>query len=67
MSLNLIYHITSRDAWQQAQAAGTYRGDTLATEGFIHTSTSAQVARTANRFYHGRAGLVLLAIDPARL
>lgn len=67
MTLNLIYHITSRDGWQQAQAAGAYRGDTLATEGFIHTSTGAQVARTANRFYHGRAGLVLLAIDPARL
>jgi uncharacterized protein (DUF952 family) len=67
VTLNLIYHITSRDAWQQAQAIGAYRGDTLATEGFIHTSTGAQVARTANRFYHGRAGLVLLAIDPARL
>src|SRR4051794_13490792 len=67
MTLNPIYHITSRDAWQQAQAAGSYRADTLSTEGFIHTSTGAQVARTANRFYHGRAGLVLLAIDPVQL
>ena len=62
-----IYHITSAAAWQQAQAVGAYRGDTLATEGFIHTSTGAQVARTANRFYRDRTGLVLLAIDPALL
>ena len=67
MTLNLIYHITGVDAWQQAQAEGAYRGDTLSAEGFIHTSTGAQVARTANRFYRGRAGLVLLAIDPAKL
>jgi uncharacterized protein (DUF952 family) len=67
MTNQYIYHITSRTAWQQAQAEGAYRGDTLATEGFIHTSTGSQVARTANRFYYGRAGLLLLVIQAARL
>ena len=62
-----IYHITSRDAWQAAQYIGAYHGDTLESEGFIHTSTKVQVPRTANRFYRGRAGLILLTIEPSRL
>ncbi len=65
-SPDLIYHITSRKDWEAAQAAGSYRADSLASQGFIHASTRAQVLRTANRFYHGQRGLVLLAIDPRR-
>ena len=56
----IIYHITSRTAWEAAQAAGEYSPDSLKTEGFIHASTGEQVADTANRFYHGQKGLVLL-------
>jgi uncharacterized protein (DUF952 family) len=58
-----IYHITPRETWENAALAGIYQGDTLATEGYIHTSTREQVLRTANSFYHGRSGLVLLEID----
>ncbi|MCP4166835.1 MAG: DUF952 domain-containing protein [Chloroflexi bacterium] len=63
----MIYHITTQNAWNAASNKGEYRIDSLDTEGFIHCSTQAQVVRTANRFYPGQRGLVLLAIDPAEL
>jgi uncharacterized protein (DUF952 family) len=63
----IIYHIAKKAAWDQAMGEGLYRADTLASEGFIHCSTREQVERTADKYYHGQAGLVLLAIDEARL
>jgi uncharacterized protein (DUF952 family) len=63
----VIYHITTPAAWQQAQVEGSYRADSLATEGFIHASTAQQIAATANRFYDGRSDLLLLEIDEERL
>lgn len=64
---DLIFHITPYDSWASAQIDGIYRGDTLESEGFIHTSTLQQIVRTANKFYHARSGLVLLCIDPLRV
>jgi ribosomal-protein-serine acetyltransferase len=64
---NMIYHITTQEAWQQAQSAGTYRHPSLDAEGFIHASTRDQILWVANRFYVGGSGLVILAIDPAKL
>ena len=63
----IIYHITSNADWAAAQAAGVYTADSLQSEGFIHCSTPGQVVATANRYYKGVAGLVLLAIAPARV
>ncbi|QZZ23648.1 DUF952 domain-containing protein [Leptothermofonsia sichuanensis E412] len=65
--MNWIFHITPRSHWEQAQQAGSYRADSLDTEGFIHCSTPAQVVRVADLFYRGQSGLVLLCIDPERL
>lgn len=62
-----ILHFCPRAAWQAAQDAGEYRGDTLATEGFIHCSTADQVQLPANALVRGRTDIVLLEIDPARL
>ncbi len=59
----MIYHITSRDAWHQAQLARSYSAPSLATEGFIHASTHQQIVDTANRYYQGKEGLVILEID----
>ena len=63
----MILHITSHSDWEAARAAGEYRLDSLETEGFIHCSTPEQVLGPANELYHGRAGLVLLVIDPSVL
>lgn len=65
--MNVILHITRQDQWEQAQVAGIYRGDTLASEGFIHCSTPAQVVRVANARFLGANGLVLLCIAPDRV
>jgi uncharacterized protein (DUF952 family) len=63
----MIYHITSRAAWQDAQQRGDYRVESLETEGFIHCSTKSQVLPVAEKFYQGQPGLILLMIDPALL
>ena len=60
----IMLHITQAEAWTQAQQAALYRGDTLEKEGFIHCSTPAQVVRTADRYFGGQYGLILLCIDP---
>ncbi len=63
----MIFHITSRAAWEAALGAGIYEADSLATEGFIHCSTADQYIRVANQRFPGRTDLVVLHIDPARL
>jgi uncharacterized protein (DUF952 family)/protein associated with RNAse G/E len=65
--MTLICHLTTREAWVQAVWAEELRAESLAIEGFIHTSTPEQVVATANRYYAGRSDLVLLSIDTDRL
>jgi uncharacterized protein (DUF952 family) len=60
-------HITRREDWLKALDQGSYTADSLAKEGFIHCSTLAQVAATANRYYAGQHGMVLLCIDASLL
>ncbi len=63
----MIYHITTHQAWQEAQAIGTYTAPSLAIEGFIHASTALQVPKVANAFYRDIPDLVLLHLDDTRL
>jgi len=63
----MIFHITSRKAWEEAKMKGVYRAESLTTEGFIHCSTLAQVLPVADNFYKGQIGLVLLMIEPTLL
>ncbi len=62
-----LYHIAIAEQWQAAQATGLYVADSLATEGFIHCSTSAQILAVANAFFRGQSGLLLLEIEGDRL
>ena len=63
----MIYHITSRAAWNEARQRGDYRADSLETEGFIHCSTEEQVVPVAEQLFKGHGDLYLLMIDPALL
>jgi uncharacterized protein (DUF952 family) len=67
MTKTMLYHITLKSEWQLAGERGWYEAPSLASEGFIHCSYKEQVADTANRYYTGAQGLVLLEIDPAKL
>lgn len=63
----MIYHITSRSAWAEAQTRGYYCAPSLDVEGFIHCSTRDQLLQVANDFYRGRTDLLLLCIDETLL
>ena len=64
----IVYKILTREDWQQACSTGSYAGsrDDLR-DGFIHLSAPQQVAATAARHFRGIDGLVLVALDTARL
>ena len=63
--MSLIFHITHKNQWQQAQQQGFYRCDSLGSEGFIHCSRREQVVWVADSFYRAHTSLVLLCIDSA--
>jgi glutathione S-transferase len=69
--VNLIYHIAIASDWAAAQRDGEYttstRGVSLDERGFIHASTSEQVAPVANLYYKGLPDLVVLVIDTERV
>jgi uncharacterized protein (DUF952 family) len=64
----LIYKVMTEVAfeacWRQGQFAGS--ADDVR-DGFIHFSAAHQLAGTLAKFFARQEGLVLLAIDPARL
>lgn len=56
------------EAWEEAVAAGQYTGtEDDRRDGFIHFSTATQLSESARRHRAGQAGLVLVAVEPARL
>lgn len=63
----MILHFCPRAQWEAAVSAGSYRADTLESQGFIHCSTPEQVAVPATALARGRRDLVLLEIDESRL
>jgi uncharacterized protein (DUF952 family) len=62
-----ILHVTPRAGWEDAGAEGEYRGDTLATEGFLHCCLKGQLAGVVARYFRGQTGLVVLRIDPDKV
>jgi uncharacterized protein (DUF952 family) len=64
----IIYKICPEAMWRKAVADGLFRGSPAdLADGYIHFSTASQVEETAARHFAGRADLVLVAIDGARL
>lgn len=66
-SMNTILHITKPQQWEQAKNLGTYRADSLDSEGFIHCSKSTQILKVAKRFFDNQKELVLLLIDSEKV
>lgn len=66
-----LLHLALADDWAASFESGEYTastlGRTLADVGFIHLSHPHQVVGVANTFYRGRADVMLLTIDAARL
>ena len=59
----IIFHITTREAWDSAGSKGMYQPEAFSIEGFIHCSTRDQVIQVANIRFRSQTGLVLLLID----
>ncbi len=68
MTEDLIYKILPRGEWEAAEAAGRFRGSGIdLQDGYIHLSTRQQVVETAERYFRGQRGLLLLAVAADRL
>ena len=63
----MIYHITTKQQWKIAQEKGFFDEPSLQNEGFIHNSTEAQVIGVLERYYKGKADLLLMHIDETKL
>ena len=63
----MIYHVIDKESWKNALKKGFYEAPSLHTEGFIHTSKQEQVAGVLERYYKGKADLLLLHIDETKL
>ncbi len=60
----LIYKIHPESDWLRSEAAGVFDGAPVDLEdGFIHFSTGAQLAGTAEKHFAGREGLLLVAVE----
>jgi uncharacterized protein (DUF952 family) len=63
----VILHVTSTARWMEAQQSGAYRGDTLASEGFIHCCLPRQLQHVLSTYFRGQSGLAALEIDETRV
>jgi len=63
-----IYKIVAETLWREAREKGVFHGASIdLADGFIHFSGQGQVEQTAQLHFAGQAGLLLVAVDPARL
>ena len=59
-----IYKILDREAWEQAQRKGVFKGSPVdLQDGFIHFSDAGQAQETARRHFRGQPDLMLLIVD----
>lgn len=62
-----IYHVTTKQEWNNAKGRGFYIVPSLETEGFIHCSEAQQVDGVLKRYYQGETDLLILVIDTQEL
>jgi uncharacterized protein (DUF952 family) len=63
----IIYHITTRQDWDESMKKGFYESPALKEEGFIHCSEEPQVKGVIERYFAGKTDLVKLVIDTEKL
>jgi uncharacterized protein (DUF952 family)/uncharacterized protein (DUF1330 family) len=64
----LIYKLLRAEEWEALQTAGETQGAPIdVADGYIHFSTSDQVAETAAKYFAGLDGVMLVAYDSAVL
>lgn len=65
---DIIYKIVPAELWVQAEASGVFGGAQIdLTDGYIHFSTGVQARRTAELYFKGQDGLLLVAVDASKL
>lgn len=67
METDFIYHITTKQAWEQALKYNEYTPKNFETDGFIHCSIERQIPGVLDRFFKGQSGLVQLKIEKNKL
>ena len=67
MESEFIYHITTKHAWEDAQAKQSYLPKDFEKDGFIHCSIERQIEGVLERFYQGQTGLIKLKIEKAKV
>ena len=61
--MSFLYKIMSKQEWEIAQAQGIYEGSEVdRRDGFIHLSAAYQVRATAQKYFSGKADLVLISV-----
>lgn len=64
----LIFKIMTEAEWDSAVSSDVYRGAPVdIADGYIHFSTSTQIAETAAKHFRGQAGLIAIAFDAGAL
>ena len=64
----IVYKIVATEEWAAAETAGAFTGAAIdRADGFIHFSTAEQAPETAAKWFAGRGGLTLAAIDAEAL
>ncbi len=64
----LVYKILPASLWRDAEKAGVFGGtEADLADGFIHFSTEEQIRETAQKYFAGQDGLLLIAADKDRL
>ena len=63
----MIYHITTEQDWSAYQHDHDFVPNDYHREGFIHCCTASQLTGVRQRYFKGKAGLVLLHLDETKL
>jgi uncharacterized protein (DUF952 family) len=63
-----VYKICPETLWREAEAAGRFDGAPIdRADGFIHFSTASQAVETVAKHFAGQDGLLIIAVDAAKL